>query len=251
MSDEIMNAQTGQSGDLVGNAVQPNVTGFQQASNNAFPNQSPDVNWDEREKDFLAKAYQQTQRMISQSENRQSSKYQGMIDQFKADYGVTLTEEQAQAMAQNQAAKSLQNVSVPAQAPAQQAPAVDSQYQGFMYYHGMDEKSPLAPLYKQMYQIQNTLGVQLEKSDEEYQKFIHPEVKYKPNEFVNAWKQACIDKMVRMQAAQAEEEPADGQQKTNLGQMPLVGSHGKKANTYDPKRTTKSYVDEYIRNLKL
>ena len=247
MSDEIMNAQTGQSGDLGGNAVQPNVTGFQQASNNAFPNQSPDVSWEDREKDFLAKAFQQTQRMISQSESRQTSKYQGMIDQFKADYGVTLTEEQAQAMAQNQAAKSLSNASQPAQAPVQQAPAIDPMYQGFLYYHGIRND---APVFKQVYNIQQTLGVTLDKTDDEYQKLTHPTEKYKDtNAFVDAWKQACLNKMIRLQAAQ--EQPDEKKGNTNLGQMPLVGSRGQKANAYDPKRTAKSYVDEYMRNHKL
>ena len=247
MSDEIMNAQAGQSGDLGGNAGSNPVTGFPQASNNAFPNQSPDVSWEEREKDLLAKAFQQTQRLISQSENRQTSKYQGMIDQFKHDYGVTLTEEQAQAMAQNQAAKSLPNVSGPAQAPAQKAPAVDPMYQGFLYYHGVRND---APVFKQIYNIQHTLGVDLDKTDDEYQKLIHPAEKYKDtNAFVNAWKQACLNKMLRIQSAQQPED--DKQKSTNLGQMPLVGSRGGKANTYDPKRSAKSYIDEYMRNKKL
>lgn len=246
MSDEIMNAQTGQSGDLTENAVQPNVTGFQQASNNAFSNQSPEVSWEDREKDFLAKAFQQTQRMISQSENRQTSKYQGMIDQFKANYGVTLTEEQAQAMAQNQASKSLPNVQAPAQAPVQQAPAVDPMYQGFLYYHGIQRDSPV---FHQVFNIQRTLGVDLDKTDEEYQKLTHPTEKYKDtNAFVDAWKQACLDKMVRLKNAQQSD---DSKPNTNLGQMPLVGSKGQKANNYDPKRTAKSYFSEYMKDKKL
>lgn len=250
MSDEIMNTQSGQTGDLGGNAGSNPVTGYQQASANV-PNQSPDVSWEEREKDLLAKAFQQTQRLISQSENRQTSKYQGMIDQFKANYGVTLTEEQAQAMAQNQAAKSLPNAQGAAQRPAQKAPASDPAFQGFMYYHGMDANSKLAPVYRQMYQLQSTLGVQLEKSDEEYQKFLHPEKKYANQaEFANAWKQACIDKMVRLKSANAEQQ-ASGNGKTNLGQMPLVGSKGAKAKTYDPKRSSKSYISEYMENIEL
>ena len=246
MSDEIMNAQPGQVGDLDGNAGQQPVTGFQQASNNAFGNQSPDVSWEDREKDFLAKAYQQTQRMISQSESRQTSKYQGLIDQFKADYGVTLTEQQAQAMAQNRAEKSLQNAPMPAQAPMQQAPAIDPAYQGFLYYHGVRRDSPI---FRQVFDIQNTLGVTLDKTDEEYEKFTHPAEKYKDNAaFVNAWKKACLDKMIRLQTAQQEKQENNN---TNLGQMPLVGSRGSKANTYDPKRTAKSYIAEYMKDKKL
>ena len=241
MSDEIINTQSGQAGDLVGNAGQSTVNAFQQAGGNA---QSPDVSWDEREKAILAKAYQQAQSLVSKSENRQTSKYQGMIDQFKASYGVTLTEEQAQAMAQNQAAKSAQNAPAQAQAQAQQAPAVDPQYQGFLYYHGIKNDSKV---FRQIYSIQNTLGVQLEKGDEEYQKFTHPEKKYEDaNAFVNAWKQACVAKVMRLQSAQEEKQP-----NTNLGQMPLVGSRGSKANNYDPKRTSKSYIEEYMRNIKL
>lgn len=243
MSDEIMNSQTGQSGDLGGNAGNP-VTVSQQASNNLFPNQSPEVSWEDRERDFLAKAYRQTQSMISHSENRQSSKYQGMIDQFKADYGVTLTEQQAEAMAQNQAAKSLQNAQVPAQAPVQTAPAVDPMYQGFLYYHGINSDSPI---FRQVFDIQNTLGVNLDKTDDEYVKLTHPTEKYKDaNAFVNAWKQACLDKMVRLKNA---EQNTDS--KPNLGQMPLVGSKGQKANNYDPKRTAKSYFSEYLKDKKL
>ena len=248
MSDEIMNSQTGQSGDLGGNAVQQNVTATQQASNNLFSNQSPDVSWEDRERDFLAKAYQQTQRMISQSENRQSSKYQGMIDQFKRDYGVTLTEQQAEAMAQNQAAKSMQNAQMQAQAPVQNAPAVDPQYQGFLYYHGIKNDSPV---FKAVYDLQNTLGVSLDKTDEEYDKLTHPAQKYPDtNAFVNAWKQACLNKMIRLQNEQ--QQPSDEKKgNTNLGQMPLVGSRGAKANNYDPKRPAKSYVEEYLRTKKL
>lgn len=244
-TDDIINTQAAQSGDLAGNAGQQPVNGFQQAGGNV--QSTADLNWEEREKALLAKAYQQAQSLVSKSENRQTSKYQGMIDQFKASYGVTLTEQQAQEMALNQAEKSAHNAPVVGQQPAQQAPAADPSYQGFMYYHGMDANSPLAPSYAQMYQIQNTLGVQLDKSDEEYQKFLKPEQKYpNPAALVAAWKQACIDKMVRMKAETQEQQP---EQKTNLGQMPLVGSKGSKANTYDPKRTTKSYVDEYIRNM--
>ena len=248
MSDEIVNAQPGQVGDLSGNAGQQPVTGFQQASGN---DQSPDVSWEEREKAFLAKAYQQAQSLVSKSENRQTSRYQQMIDQFKADYGVTLTEQQAQEMAQNQAARSLPNVPAQAQAPAQKAPEADPAYQGFMYYHGMDPKSGNAPLYRQMYAIQNSLGVQLEKSDEEYQKFIHPERQYKPQEFVAAWKQACIDKMLRLRSSQQNTEQNSAGQNTNLGQMPIVGSRGRKPNSYDPKRSSKSYISQYATEKKL
>lgn len=245
MSDEIMNVQTGQSGDLGGAAVQPNANGFQQASGN---NQSPDADiWAQREREFLAKAYQQSQSLVDKSADRQASKFQGMIDKFKADFGVTLTPEQAQEMAANQYARSAPNVPAVAQPPAQQASAPDPSFQGFMYYHGMNANSELTPLYEQMFQLQNTLGVQLEKSDEEYQKFIHPEKKYSQAEFINAWKQACIDKMVRLQAAQQQPEKGN----TNLGQMPLVGSRGNKPKGYDPKRSTKSYVEEYMRNLNL
>ena len=246
MSDEVISTQTGQSGDLGGNAGQ-SVTGFNQASGNA---QSPEVSWEERERDFLAKAYRQTQSMISKSENRQTSNFQSVIDQFKRDFGVTLTPEQAQEMTQNQSAQSIQqNAPVQAQAPVQNAPAVDAAYQGFMYYHGMNPNSKLAPLFRQMYDIQNTLGVQLEKGDEEYQKFLNPERKYQPNEFVNAWKQACLDKIVRMKTTQ--QQASEGQQQTNLGQMPLVGSRGRKSTPYDDKRSAKSYFSAYMSEKKL
>ena len=114
----------------------------------------------------------------------------------------------------------------------------------------MTPNSSLAPEYRQMYQLQNILGVQLEKTDEEYQKFSHPEKKYANKaELVNAWKQACIDKAARLKSEQ--QDSAEKQKSTNLGQMPLVGSRGGKANTYDPKRTSKSYIEEYLRNKKL
>lgn len=244
MSDEIMNTQSGQVGDLAGNAVQQNVNGFQQAG---VSGQSSDVSWEEREKALLAKAYQQAQSLISKSENRQSSQFQGMIDQFRRDYGVTLTEQQAQEMARNQAAKSTQNVPAQAQAPAQTATATDPSYQGFMYYHGMKQDSPL---YRQCFEVQKTLGVELDKSDEEYQKLIHPEQKYKPAEFVNAWKQACINKMIRLQSAQ-QETAQNSKPETNLGQMPLIGSRGSKPKNYDSKRSGKSYIAQYMSEKKL
>ncbi len=246
--DDNINTQTGQSGDLGGNAGQQPVTGFQQAGGNV---QSPEVSWEDREKAFLAKAYQQAQSLVSKSENRQTSNVQGMIDQFKRDFGVTLTEQQAQEMAQNQAAKSLPNVQSVAQQTTQQVPATDPQYQGFMYYHGMTNDPNLTPLYRQMYDIQNTLGVQLEKGDPEYYKFTHPEQKYKKEEFVGAWRQACIEKMLRLQSTQPAQADGNNQQSTNLGQMPLVGSRGRKPNTYDDKRSAKSYFSQYIGEKKL
>jgi hypothetical protein len=247
MSDDILNTSTGQSSDLAENAAQQNVNGFPQARVN---DQSSDISWDDRKKEILAEAYRQTQSLISKSENRQTNNFQGMIDQFKRDYGVTLTPEQAQEMAQNQAAKSQQNAQVQAQAPAQTAPASDPSFQGFMYYHGMNPSSSLAPLYREMYELQNTLGVQLEKSDEEYQKFLHPEKKYSQAEFVEAWKQACLNKMMRVRSAQQAEENS-GEQNTNLGQMPLVGSRGRKSKNYDPKRSAKSYFSQYVEEKKL
>lgn len=242
MSDEIMNAQPGQVGDLGGNAVQQNVSGTQQASVNV---QSPD-NWAEREKEILAKAYQQTQSLISKSENRQSNNFQSMIDQFKRDYGVTLTPEQAQEMAQNQAAKSGQNAPVTAQAQAQKANATDASYQGFKYYFGMTG-SQNDSLYRQCFDVQRALGVELEKSDEEYQKLAHPETKYKPQEFVAAWRQACINKLVRLQSAR-QEGTDKAKPQTNLGQMPVVGAQGSKPTSYDPKRTGKSYLSAYLKD---
>ena len=243
MSDEIMNTQTGQSGDLAGNDIQQNANASLQAS---VSDQSSDAAWAEREKQILAKAYQQAQSLVSKSENRQSSRYQSMIDEFKANYGVTLTEQQAQEMAQNQAAKSTANVPVQAQAPAQTAPATDPSYQGFLYYHGINNDSPV---FRQAYDIQKMLGVRLEEADEEYQKLTHPETKYKPEEFIQAWKQACIDKMVRLKATQQPDK--NSQSNTNMGQLPLVGSKGNKSATFDPKKRAKSYLSEFMTESKL
>lgn len=236
MSDENMSTPTGQTGDLGGNDVQQNMNGTVQAGANV---QSSDP-WAEREKAILAKAYQQAQSLVDKSATRQSNQFQGMIDQFKSEFGVTLTPEQAQQMAQNQAMKSSANVPMQAQAPAQQANAADPQYQGFMYYHGVKEDSPL---FREVYQVQKTLGVELDKTDAEYQKLIHPEKKYKPKEFVNAWKQACIDKMVRLQNAnQGNTNDA------NLGRMPIIGGQGRRATNYDPSRTGKSYLSAYLKD---
>lgn len=236
MSDENMSTPTGQTGDLGGNDVQQNMNGTVQAGANV---QSSDP-WAEREKAILAKAYQQAQSLVDKSATRQSNQFQGMIDQFRSEFGVTLTPEQAQQMAQNQAMKSSANVPMQAQAPAQQANAADPQYQGFMYYHGVKEDSPL---FREVYQVQKTLGVELDKTDAEYQKLIHPEKKYKPKEFVNAWKQACIDKMVRLQNAnQGNTNDA------NLGRMPIIGGQGRRANSYDPSRTGKSYLSAYLKD---
>lgn len=236
MSDENMSTPTGQTGDLGGNDVQQNMNGTVQAGANV---QSSDP-WAEREKAILAKAYQQAQSLVDKSATRQSNQFQGMIDQFRSEFGVTLTPEQAQQMAQNQAMKSSANVPMQAQAPAQQANAADPQYQGFMYYHGVKEDSPL---FREVYQVQKTLGVELDKTDAEYQKLIHPEKKYKPKEFINAWKQACIDKMVRLQNAnQGNTNDA------NLGRMPIIGGQGRRASNYDPSRTGKSYLSAYLKD---
>ena len=238
MSDENVSTQSGQTGDFGGNAGSNPVTGFNQTSANV---QSSDP-WAEREKQILAKAYQQAQSLVSKSENRQSNQFQGMIDQFKRDYGVTLSPEQAQEIALNQAAKSAQNVQAVAQQQAQQVSAPDPMYQGFMYYHGVKQDSPL---FRQVYEVQNTLGVQLEKTDEEYYTLTHPDHKYKPQEFVQAWKQACINKMVRLQNASQGGTQRDD---TNLGRMPIIGGQGRKANSYDPARSGKSYLSAYLKD---
>ena len=236
MSDENMSTPTGQTGDLGGNDVQQNMNGTYQAGANV---QSSDP-WAEREKAILAKAYQQAQSLVDKSATRQTNQFQGMIDQFKSEFGVTLTPEQAQQMAQNQAMKSSANVQPQAQQVPQQANAPDPQYQGFMYYHGVKEDSPL---FREVFQVQKTLGVELDKTDAEYQKLIHPERKYKPQEFVQAWKQACIDKMVRLQNAN-QESTGDA----NLGRMPIIGGQGRRASNYDPSRTGKSYLSAYLKD---
>lgn len=238
MSDENMSTQSGQTGDLGGNAGSNPVTGFPQASANV---QSSDP-WAEREKQILAKAYQQAQSLVSKSENRQTNQFQGMIDKFKAEYGVTLTPEQAQEIALSQAARSAPNVPAVAQQQEQQASAPDPAYQGFMYYHGVKQDSPL---FRQVYEVQQTLGVQLEKTDQEYYTLTHPERKYKPAEFVAAWKQACINKMMRLQNAA---QGSTGRDDTNLGRLPIVGSQGRRANSYDPARTGKSYLSAYLKD---
>lgn len=233
MSEDTNFTQTGQSEYLGGNAVQPNVNGFQQDSGNG---QSAD--WDEREKALLARAYQQAQSLVDKSASRQSSQFQSVIDQFKRDFGVTLTPEQAQEMSQNQQSKSMPNAQAQAQPRPQQALATDPSYQGFLYYHGIQDD----PVFRAAYEIQTMLGVKLDQNDEEYRTLLNREQKYQPKEFVDAWKNACIQKVMRLQSAQQTNE------NTNLGQMPLVGSQGKKSNPYDPKRTAKSYFDEYMRN---
>lgn len=235
MPEDTIITQTGQSENLGGNAVQPNVNGFQQDGGNG---QSAD--WDEREKALLARAYQQAQSLVDKSASRQSTQFQSVIDQFKRDYGVTLTPEQAQEMSQNQQSKSMQNAQGPAQARTQQANAADPSYQGFLYYHGAQDN----PVFRQAYDIQNMLGVKLDQSDEEYQNLLKREQKYQPEEFIEAWKKACVAKMMRLQSTQQNPE------NTNLGQMPLVGSQGKKSNPYDPNRTAKSYFQEYLKGYK-
>ena len=240
MSDENMTAPSGQMGDLGGNDVRQNTNGFSQASGTV---QSSDTAWAEREKALLAKAYQQAQSLVSKSENRQSSQFQGMIDQFKRDFGVTLSPEQAQEIALNQAMKSSPNVQSQAQGNVQPADAPDPAYQGFMYYHGVKEDSPL---FREVYQVQRTLGIELDKTDEEYQKLIHPEKRYKPVELVNAWKQACINKMMRLQNA-SQNNMAE-QNDVNLGRMPVIGGQGRKASQYDPSRTGKSYLSAYLKD---
>lgn len=245
MSDEIMNTQTGQSGDLAENAVPQNVNGSLQAG---VSGQSPDADqWAQREKEILAKAYQQAQSLVDRSANRTTTQIQGVIDQFKRDFGVTLTNEQAQQMAQNQATKSTQNVPVQAQTPAQTAPATDPAYQGFLYYHGIEKDSPV---FRQAYQIQNMLGVKLEENDEELKSMLNREQKYKPDEFIQAWKQACINKIIRLRSAQQPQE-SNPQNNTNMGQLPLVGSRGDKATSYDPKRSSRSYFSQYVSEKKL
>lgn len=243
MADEIINTPAAQPGDLGGNAGQQTVNGSQQASV-AVQSSNADE-FTDREKQILDQAFRNAQRLVSKSENRQSSQFQGMIDQFKAEYGVTLTPEQAQEMANNQAAKSMPNVQNAGQQSAQQAtPQNDPSYQGFLYYHGIPDNQ----IFRQAYDIQNMLGVKLDQNDPEYQNLYNREQKYQPNEFIDAWKQACVNKMIRLQNAQ--QESGNQKQNTNLGQMPLVGSQGKKANTYDPNRTAKSYFHEYYEDMK-
>ena len=234
MADEINNAQPAQIGDLAGNAVH-NATGSQQARAVV---QSSGEEYTDREKQLLQRAFRDAQSLVSKSENRQVSQFQGMIDKFKNEYGVTLTEQQAQEMAANQFAKSMPNAQATGQQPVQQAASQnDPSYQGFLYYHGVQDN----PIFKQAFDIQNMLGVKLDQNDEEYKNLYNRDTKYQPEEFVEAWKQACINKMMRLQSAQQEPN-------TKLGQMPLVGARGGKSKNYDPKRSSKSYFEEYMRN---
>lgn len=240
MSDENMTTSSGQMSDLgSSNDVQQNTNGTFQASGNA---QSSNDNWADRERAILAKAYQQAQSLVDKSANRQSNQFQGMIDQFRSEFGVTLTPEQAQQMAQNQMQRSQENAPAQAQAQEQDPYATDAQYNGFMYYHGVRNDSPL---FREVFEVQKTLGVELDKTDEEYQKLIHPEHKYKPREFVNAWKQACINKMVRLQNAN---QNGNAQNDANLGRMPIIGGQGRRANNFDPNRSGKSYLSAYLKD---
>ena len=241
MADEIINTQPAQVGDLVENAAQPSANDSQQAR---VAVQSSGEQYTDREKQLLQRAFRDAQSLVSKSENRQASQFQGMIDKFKAEHGVTLTEEQAKEMAANQYAKSMPNESAVGQQQNQQAPqANDQSYQGFLYYHGIPDN----PVFRQAYDIQNMLGVKLYENDEEYQQyFTNREQKYQPAEFVEAWKQACVQKMMRMKSAQNGNQD----QNTNLGQMPLVGSKGNASNPYDPNRSAKSYLAEYYKDMK-
>ena len=238
MEGEINNTQSAPTGDLAGSAVQQNVSTAPQAS---VAVQSPDGNLTDREKFLLDQAFRQSQRLVSKSENRQVSQFQGMIDKFKAEYGVTLTPEQAQEMAANQYAKSMPNAQPAGQQPVQQAQTPEDQsYAGFRYYFGIEEDSPV---YRQCFNLQKTLGIELEKNDPEFYILTHPQQKYQPGQFVDAWKQACLRKRIRLQSEQ--------QPNTNMGQMPLVGSKGSKPNQYDPKKEADAYFDEYFKNLKI
>ena len=238
MEGEINNTQSAQTGDLVGNAVQQNAPTSQQAS---VAVQSPETNLTDREKFLLDQAFRASQRLVSKSENRQTSQFQGMIDKFKADYGITLTPEQAQEMAANQYMKSMPNANAEGQQQMQSAQTSEDQsYAGFRYYFGINEDNPI---YRQCFDVQKTLGIELEKNDPEFYTLTHPEQKYQPDQFVAAWKQACINKMVRLQTQQ--------NQNTNMGQLPIVGSKGNKANQYDPFKEPDAYFDEYYKGLKL
>lgn len=237
MEGEINNTQSAPTGDLVGGAVQQNVSTPPQAS---VAVQSPEELTD-REKFLLDQAFRQSQRLVSKSENRQVSQFQGMIDQFKADYGVTLTPEQAQEMAANQYAKSMPNAQAAGQQPVQQAQTPEDQsYAGFRYYFGIDQDNPV---YRRCFDMQKTLGVELEKNDPEFYVLTHPEQKYQPDQFVQAWKQACINKIVRLQSQQ-------NQSNTNMGQLPIIGSKGSKPDAYDPKKEADEYFTEYFKGLK-
>ena len=238
MEGEINNTQSAQTGDLVGNAVQQNAPTSQQAS---VAVQSPETNLTDREKFLLDQAFRASQRLVSKSENRQVSQFQGMIDKFKADYGITLTPEQAQEMAANQYMKSMPNAEPAGQpAPQQAQTSEDQSYQGFRYYFGINEDNPI---YRQCFDVQKTLGIELEKNDPEFYTLTHPEQKYQPDQFVQAWKQACINKMIRLQSQQ--------QPNTNMGQLPIVGSKGNRANQYDPFKEPDAYFDEYFEKIKL
>ena len=242
MAEDLINAQTAQSGDLAENAVS-NANVSQQAR---VAVQSSGEEYTEREKQLLQRAFRDAQSLVSKSENRQQSQFQGMIDKFKAETGVTLTEEQAREMAANQFAKSMPNASAQGQGQAQQATQQnDPSYQGFLYYHGIQD----APVFREAFNIQQMLGVKLDESDEEYkQYFVGREEKYQPADFLEAWKQACVGKMMRLKAMQ---EGNQGKANTNLGQMPLVGSKGNTSEAYDPARTAKSYISEYLKDLKV
>ena len=238
MEGEINSTQSAPTGDLVGNAVQQNASVNQQASAAV---QSPDGNLTDREKYLLDQAFRASQRLVSKSENRQVSQFQGMIDKFKSDYGVTLTPEQAQEMAAAQYMKSMPNAAAEGQQTPQQAQTPEDQsYAGFRYYFGIQNDNEV---YHKVFNVQRMLGVELEKSDPEFYVLTHPTEQYEPEQFVAAWKQACINKMIRLQQGQ------ENQPKTNMGQLPLVGSKGNRVDTFDPAKEADEYFDDYFKQI--
>ena len=190
-------------------------------------------------KEVMDKSYANAQSISQKTANSSEARINSIIAEFKANNGVELNRKQAEQIAEQQQSNQ------PVQQNAQ--PKVDGNYQAFLYYHGFSRDSNIA---KEMYSIQNSLGIKLLADDPEYKSYFGKEKRetYKnARDYVNAWRDALLDKTIRMRNMDKENvsQEQTPQTQTNIGQLPLVGSGGRKSNGYDPKRTAKSYIAEY------
>lgn len=206
---------------------------------------------DQSMKEILAKAYQQSQSLSDKASNRTASRVQAIIDDFRSKTGVTLTSEQAEQMAQSQAGgQSVGNNAGAMPMANAGAERVDPTYQQFLYYHGFNQPNNLT---KKMFDVQTSFGVRLMADDPEYREYFGPDKKgaYKRDtDFLGAWRNALMDKAVRVRNSNSPKQAEPEKEKpANMGNLPLVGSQGKQAKRgYDPRRSGKSYINEYMKN---
>lgn len=196
--------------------------------------------WNNFAKELKSAVYQQIQSTFDKNSAKSKSEAQTFIDQFKQQYGVTLTADQAKQMAQN---KQNPGADVRQSDTQTNVDDTDKDYERFVYYHGIEKD---APAFHECYKAEQAFGIRLFENDPEYQELVNPTEKYQNQEsFVKAWRSALKKKLLR-----TDNEPSNNKNdnSANPGAMTAIGNRGNKSTTFDPNKKSSEYLATALNN---